>query len=247
MLSPKKKIFLAIHYLEIGGAETSLIGLLQALDYSKYDVDLFLYSYRGELIKYIPKEVNLLPEIPEYAQIERPLKEVVKDGYWRIAMARLWAKGRFRSYYKKKHPRDGSAIFGYVAKYVTPRLPSLRQFGEYDLAISYLTPHNIVLEKVAAKKKIAWIHTDYSRIDVDTDLELPIWTGYDHIVSISNEVTVSFLKAFPSLSENPLKKGKVNTYLYTRTLQVPFYTSLLWRNIRQRRALKKHVFVKTCE
>ena len=197
----RSNIFLAIHYLEIGGAETSLIGLLQALDYSKYDVDLFLYSHRGELIKYIPKEVNLLPEIPEYAQIERPLKEVVKDGYWRIAMARLWAKWRFRSYYKKKHPRDGSAIFGYVAKYVTPKLPSLRQFGEYDLAISYLTPHSIVLEKVAAKKKIAWIHTDYSRIDVDTELELPIWTGYDHIVSISNEVTVSFLKAFPSLSE----------------------------------------------
>ena len=197
----RSNIFLAIHYLEIGGAETSLIGLLQALDYSKYDVDLFLYSHRGELIKYIPKEVNLLPEIPEYAQIERPLKEVVKDGYWRIAMARLWAKWRFRSYYKKKHPRDGSAISGYVAKYVTPKLPSLRQFGEYDLAISYLTPHSIVLEKVAAKKKIAWIHTDYSRIDVDTELELPIWTGYDHIVSISNEVTVSFLKAFPSLSE----------------------------------------------
>lgn len=43
----KKRIFIAIHYLEIGGAEMSLIGLLQALDYTKYDVDLFVYSHRG--------------------------------------------------------------------------------------------------------------------------------------------------------------------------------------------------------
>ena len=73
----RKRVFIAIHYLEIGGAEISLIGLLQALDYSKYDVDLFIYSHRGELMGFIPKEVNLLPEIPEYAQIERPMKDAL--------------------------------------------------------------------------------------------------------------------------------------------------------------------------
>ena len=72
-LSDKKKLFISIHYLEIGGAEISLIGLLQSIDYSKYNVDLFLWSHRGELMEFIPKEVHLLPEIPEYAQIERPL------------------------------------------------------------------------------------------------------------------------------------------------------------------------------
>lgn len=40
----KKSIFIAIHYLEIGGAEISLIGLLNAIDYSRYEVDLFGYS-----------------------------------------------------------------------------------------------------------------------------------------------------------------------------------------------------------
>ena len=37
----KKRIFIAMHYMEIGGAEISLIGLLQALDYSRYDVTMF--------------------------------------------------------------------------------------------------------------------------------------------------------------------------------------------------------------
>ena len=149
----KKRILIAIHYLELGGAEISLIGLLQSIDYSKYEVDLFLWSHRGELMEFIPKEVHLLPEIPEYAQIERPLKDVVKSGFLRIAWRRFLTKIRFGRYKKSCHPIDGSAVLGYVADSVTPILPSLEKFGEYDLAISFLTPHNIVLEKVKAKKK----------------------------------------------------------------------------------------------
>ena len=197
----KSRIFIAIHYLEIGGAEISLIGLLQALDYGKYDVDLFLYRHRGELMDYIPKEVNLLPEIPEYAQIERPMKAALKDGYWRIVLRRLWAKRCFARYRKAKKPVDNGAVFGYVFDSVTPVLPSLGHLGEYDLAISFLTPHNIVAEKVLAKKKAAWIHTDYSKIDVDAGLELPVWSKFDHIVSISEQVTENFLAVFPSLGD----------------------------------------------
>lgn len=193
------KIIFVIHYLELGGAEISLIGLLQSMDYGKYDVDLFVYSHRGELMEFIPKEVNLLPEIPEYAQIERPLKDVIRDGNWKIAFARLKAKWQFHRYVKREHPSEGSAVFQYVSSAVSPYLPSLEYLGEYDLAISFLTPHNIVLEKVKAKRKAAWIHTDYSRIDVNTDMELPVWNSFDHIVSISPEVTKSFVSRFPSL------------------------------------------------
>ena len=70
-----KQIFIAMHYLEIGGAENALIGLLHALDYSEVSVDLFLYARRGELLSEVPPQVNLLPEIPAYAHIESPLKE----------------------------------------------------------------------------------------------------------------------------------------------------------------------------
>ena len=195
----KKRIFIAIHYLEIGGAEISLIGLLNAIDYSRYKVDLFVYSHQGELMKLIPKEVNLLLEIPKYAQIEQPMTSVLKRGYVDVVLARLWAKVRFAAYVRRVKLKDGSAVFQYVANAVTPCLPSLHLLGMYDLAISFLTPHNIVLEKVQARKKIAWIHTDYSRIDVNAALELPVWNGYDYIASISPDVSRTFLSVFPSL------------------------------------------------
>ena len=139
-----------MHYMEIGGAEISLIGLLHAFDYSRYDIDLFIHSHRGELMSQIPNEVNLLPEIPEYAQIERPITQVLKDGYWRIALARLKAKWQYKKYARTAHPKDGAAIFQYIDNAVLPFLPSLEKFGTYDLAISFLMPHGIVLNKVDA-------------------------------------------------------------------------------------------------
>lgn len=196
----KKRIFISMHYMEIGGAEMALIGLLQALDYTKYDVDLFLHAHRGEMMQFIPKEVNLLPEIKEYAHIECPMKQALLDGCWGVLYGRLKAKWLTKRYLRKKDVTESAAGLQYVANCVSPFLPSLHQFGEYDLAISFLQPHNYVVEKVRAKKKICWIHTDYTRIDINVEQELPVWDAYDHIISISPDVTKTFLQIFPLLS-----------------------------------------------
>lgn len=200
----KKNILFAIHYLELGGAERSLIGLLGALDYSRVDVDLFVYAHRGELMKDIPPQVQLLPEIPEYAQIERPMKDVLKDGYWRIVLARLKAKRQFKRYVKRNHPKERSAVFSYVMKNVMTCLPSIMPNKEYDMAVSFLTPHDVVRDKVRARKKTAWIHTDYSWIDVDSALELPVWNAYNHIVAVSERVSDAFVDVFPSLKQKTM-------------------------------------------
>lgn len=196
----KKRIFIAIHYLEIGGAEISLIGLLNAIDTELYNVDLFLYSHRGELLKQVPDTVYLLPEIKKYDVIEKPIKEAIQKGFPDIALARLWAKYQFARYTKKNHLKEGSAILQYVFDAVTPLLPNINLNTEYDLAISFLTPHNIVLNKVKAKKKLAWIHTDYTKISVNVEKEIKVWSQFDHIVSISEDVTRSFLSVFPTLA-----------------------------------------------
>lgn len=197
----KKRIFISMHYLELGGAETALIGLLQAIDYSCYDVDLFLHSHQGEMMKFIPKEVNILPEIKEYSMIEKPMWGALRTGCFHIVLARLKAKWQYKRYLKRKGLKGSAAEFQYVGNSVTPVLPSLEYFGEYDMAISFLNPHNIVRDKVKAKKKICWIHTDYTCIDINTELELPIWASYDHVISISPDVTKTFLQVFPSLKD----------------------------------------------
>ena len=188
-----------MHYLELGGAEMSLIGLLQALDYSKYDVDLFIHRHQGELMQFIPKEVNLLPEISAYSCIECPISEVMSKGQFGVAWGRLKAKMRARRYQPQDASKPQYAIYQYVAQEVETYLPSLEKYGEYDLVISFLQPHNYVLSKVKAKKKVCWIHTDYTKVEFDAEAELPVWAAYDYIISISPDVTKSFLQVFPSL------------------------------------------------
>ena len=70
---------------------------------------------------------------------------------------------------------------------------------EYDYAISFLTPHYIVAHKVRAKRKGAWIHTDYSSIKIDVESEKRMWSQYDDIISISESCTEGFVKVFPDL------------------------------------------------
>lgn len=197
----KPHILINMHYLEIGGAETALIGLLNALDPKRVDVDLFLHDHRGEMMQFIPEWVNVLPPIKEYTMLERPIKELVNRGHWLIAAARLWAKYVSKKAYKKSHScLPNASVFHYMAKYTTSLLPRINPNVTYDLAISFLTPHQITLQKINARKRIAWIHTDYTKIWVDANDELPVWSKYDYIASISPDVTKTFLQTFPSLA-----------------------------------------------
>ena len=196
----KPRILINMHYMEIGGAERALLGLLNAIDTDKVDVDLFINQHTGEFMKLIPEKINLLPEISAYSVIEKPISTAIKKGHFDIALARILAKLHHRLSPLNKSLKDAS-IFHYVAKYTTPWLPSLKKYGNYNLAISFLAPHNIVKDKVSAVKKIAWIHTDYSIIDINAKEELSVWDSYDNIISISTDVTKSFTTKFPTLRE----------------------------------------------
>lgn len=184
-----------MHYMEIGGAETALVGLLNALDPARVDVDLFLYDHRGEMMQFIPKWVNLLPQIPKYSVLERPIVELVKRGFWGIAAARMSAKliGKLTNV-----PSFSMDVF--TSLFTNKLLPTICPQKKYDLAISFLTPHTYVKNKVVAKKKIAWIHTDYTIYPIAKNVELPIWSSYNFIASISNDVTRTFLQVFPTLA-----------------------------------------------
>lgn len=185
-----------MQYMEIGGVERSLLGLLDALDYRRVEVDLFLYRHSGELMGMIPPEVNLLPEVADYATLTRPIVEVVREGHFRIALGRLWAKWRSWLFGLRAGPGENCSIYQYVADATTPLLPDIGE-GIYDMAISFITPHNIVRDRVQALHKVAWIHTDYSNVEIDLARELPVWNSYDTIAAISADARAKFIARVP--------------------------------------------------
>lgn len=56
----KKKVLFVMPGLYSGGAEKSLVNLLNLLDYSKLDVDLLLFKKEGLFMNQVPSEVNIL-------------------------------------------------------------------------------------------------------------------------------------------------------------------------------------------
>ena len=196
-----KKILIFSHALEIGGAERALIGLLETIDTTKYCVDLFLMRHQGELLKYIPENINLLPENRQYSCMAAPLSKVLKRGCLGVALGRTM--GKYQAARRVKElglPGDNDVALEYSHKYTLPFLPPVSE-KTYDLAVSFLTPHYFVAEKVKATKKIAWIHTDYSIVATDRESQVKMWDAYDGIASISDRVTESFLDMFPELKE----------------------------------------------
>ncbi len=206
-----KKIIIVSHAMEIGGAERALLGLLNSFDYSRYQVDLFLMKQEGDLFKFIPKEVNLLP-MNQARYLAVPMKSLISKHEISMLYGRLKAKYLAKKRVKELGlKKENQVELTYSHRYTWEYMDDINPDVEYDLAISFLTPHYICLNHVKAKKKIAWIHTDYSTIDIDVETELDMWEGYDYIASISENVTETFLKKFPTLQDKIIRIDNIVT------------------------------------
>lgn len=213
----KPRLFINMHYMELGGAERALLGLLNALDTGKVDVDLFINQHTGSFMSLIPSKIHLLPENPVYSAIERPMKDILFEGQWKIFIGRLIGRLRYKLFLRSiGKVRDGSAT-QYAFDGVSPFLPSLKLLGRYDMAISFLDPPHIVQDKVDASIKLEWIHTDWSTVDVNKDLVAPRWGRNDYIVSISEAVTEQFLKKFPQFKEKIIEIHNILSPTFVRS------------------------------
>ena len=194
-----KSVLIVANNLEIGGAERALISLLNTFDCEKYNVDLFLLRHDGEFMNMIPSKINLLPEIKEYTSLGIPIMKALEKKLFKQVYGRVVGKIRAKKFIKMNNIRGVNSVeIEYSYKYTKKFMPKISD-KKYDLAIGFSTPYYIVDEKVNASKKIAWIHTDYSKIPGDTQSELKMWSIYDNIVSISDAVTNSFISKYPSL------------------------------------------------
>lgn len=193
-----RKVLISSFDMEVGGVERSLISMLNNFDYDDNEVDLMLYSHTGDFIHLLTNKVNLLDEIDKYATFRKGIGQTIKEGNYSLGMVRLFSKflAKVRGI-KNKVAEDGIYQMQLMWKYSLPFLPKVDK--EYDVAISYLWPHYFVAEKVKAKRKIAWIHTDYSTIETDISMDLKMWNKFDYIMAVSEECKNAFLKKYPSL------------------------------------------------
>ncbi|MEC2056057.1 glycosyltransferase [Peribacillus psychrosaccharolyticus] len=207
-----KNVLIASFDMEVGGVERSLVSLLNNFDYKNHQVDLMLYSHTGDFMSLLPKYPNLLKELKAYKTFRMTIPETIKSGKLLIGLARLRAKYDA----SKSNGEAGYKQMQYMWKYSLPFLPKIEK--KYDIAISYLWPHYFVAEKVQARKKIAWIHTDFSTVDTDRKMDLQIWEKFDYIISVSEECRNAFIKKYPVLENKVLVMENITSPDLVRSL-----------------------------
>jgi glycosyltransferase involved in cell wall biosynthesis len=214
----KKNILISVYDMEIGGIERSLINMLESFDYDKYNVDLLICNHTGDFLSLIPDKVYILPQIPKYTVFRKSIIQCLKEGHISIAIIRIISKVLARIKAKLRNLKEGSVYIQMqlVLKYSSYVLP--KQKKNYDLAISYAWPHDIVANKVEAAKKIAWIHTDYSELEIDNKIDLAVWNKFDYIASISDACTIAFLNKYPSLQDKIILVENITSPMFIKKM-----------------------------
>lgn len=181
----KKKLLFVMNSMTCGGAEKSLISFLQTLDYSAYEVDLFLFKHEGLFMANIPEETNLLDAPANYKYFDMPFKaaltQCLQKGKFGSMTARLQLGALMRL--EKNAARCEQRVWKYISK----------SFGKlekkYHVAVGFLekNPIYFIVDKVKADKKLGWIHTNYTNLGMDPAIDEPYFQKLDHIVTVSDE------------------------------------------------------------
>ena len=191
----KRRLLFVIDSLGVGGAEKSLVTLLNLLDYDIYDVDLQLFSYGRIFDQFLPKDVNLLPPLDYTQFLEAPL--------WRqmLTPKKMVARIKYSLAIRKKgllHADKAVEYWKSVGKEIS------KSSIIYDCAIAYAQgiPTFYVVDKVKATKKFAWVNVDYRLVGATKVFQHRYYESIDFIVPVSDSSYKTFSQeVYPEFKE----------------------------------------------
>lgn len=173
-----------------GGAEKSLVNLLNELPEEKYDISILLFKKEGIFLKQVPEYVHIMDTPFELKKLYSP---VYKAGRFML----LKIRGTFQSY-RKKGTESEKGEYRW-RNYYASEIPVLNE--EFDVAIAYIYGEVMyyIQEKVKAKRKLAWVHIDYRSAEHSAENDYKYFKKMDGIVSISNSCVQILREEFPDL------------------------------------------------
>ena len=187
-----KKILFVIYSMKYGGAERSLVNLLQELPADKYDVDLLLFQKQGDFLKQLPSWVHVLETPADIERLYAPLKKTGLQGYAKLI-------GTLCSRIARKTKKTQAAFRW--RHFYGKNIRALET--HYDVAVAYAGSENLyfIRDKVCADKKLVWIHNDYRTAGYSKTDDLPYFEDMDAIVSVSKECVDVLKEEFPQYQE----------------------------------------------
>lgn len=188
----KKKILFIIPSLTGGGAEKVLIDILQNMDYSRYEMTLFLEFRTGPYLKDIPAPVTVH----------------AVHGNGDVRFERTW------NFFKKIHLfflLKKLSLYGLFHKwFYKPVFTRFLKGQEFDTITSFMEGvsvkyHSYIVDK--AKRNLSWVHIDLEKkhwslvFFQNAKEELKCYRKMDNLICVSEDVKQSVENLYPSLSD----------------------------------------------
>ena len=207
----RKSILFVIDSVHCAGAEKSLTTLLSLLDYSKYDVDLQLFGYGGDLEKVLPKEVNLLEPLIYTNFTEMPVKNSLIYSIKNMNVDMFISRIKYSMKIRKNDYSNAQKARVYWQSCSKCIYNSNKK---YDITIAYAqgVPTFYVAEKVNAAKKFAWVNVSYKLGEKDRIFQEKYYDKYNKIVAVSDSAKEIFLQTFPKYKNNIEIIYDINSY-----------------------------------
>ena len=218
----KEKILFVIDNMKIGGIQKNMLNSLIELN-DKFDLTLCVFNASGEYMDLIPENVKII----------RP-----DAAYRTLGMSNSEAKNHLPTFIRRTYYYIVMRLFGNGTMYKR-MLKHQRHLGTYDYAISgmqsavagvYFSGCNeLILEKVEAKQKIAYIHCDYVQSGIDNEYNRSVYRKLDKILVPNRSNYNQFVSIFPDLAqrvfivnnfcnyEEVKEKSNVDTVEYDKT------------------------------
>lgn len=189
-----KSILFHIGSFQLGGAEKSLVTLLNSLPKGIYDIDVLVSKKDGVFISDVPEDVNIIEAPFPYKCLSVPFKNV--NWYFKFPI-KYWLVKLIAFIYSKfcRKLSTNQSIWKFWRKYIPV-------FGrKYDIALSYIEgiTNYFIIDKVNAARKILWMHTEYSKLNYDSDFDYCYFSKADAVVTISNLCKENLVGHFPDL------------------------------------------------
>ncbi|CCX68428.1 putative uncharacterized protein [Prevotella sp. CAG:255] len=197
----KTRLLFVIHRLDAGGAEKSLISLLNSLPLDLFDIDLMAINPNGIFRNQIPEKVHLITASRE---LICKSEKITSKRFWQYTNIKtLLIKvacilgDRLRSNNSKKLKSRGQ----FDNDIWKSHIPDCK--NEYDVAISYMDGVNYyVIDHVKAKRKILWCHNDYNKLEYKPEYDEKYYGKAYKVCTISDVCKKSLVENFPKLSDN---------------------------------------------
>ncbi len=183
----KKKVLFVATSLYNGGAERSLVNLLNELVEYDYDLDLLLFRKEGMFLEQLSPKVNVISPSDAVTRLYGPVWKSGKYCFTKIV-------GTLISSFKtsKKYAMRAYRWMHFYKKAIG------KIEGHYDIAVGFFVGEctYLVTDAIDADRKIGWVHTHYGNAGCDPRYDRVVYGKIDSIATISEECAESLRSIF---------------------------------------------------